>query len=115
MARPKKEIDSKMFEKLCSFQCTEEELCSFFDVTDKTLTRWCKDTYGAGFSEVYAQKRAAGKISLRRAQFQLAARSPAMAIFLGKNYLRQKDNPVDDSEIEDIDSTRSEVYADADS
>ena len=113
MARPKKHVDQKEFERLCSFQCTMEEICAWFDVTAKTLERWCKETYGASFSIVFAQKRAVGKISLRRAQFQLAQKNAAMAIFLGKNYLGQKDKPVDDSEIEDIDATRYEVYADA--
>lgn len=31
-------------------------------------------------------------MSLRRAQFRLAEKSAAMAIFLGKNYLGQSDN-----------------------
>ena len=112
--RPKKNFDQKEFERLCSFQCTLEEICAWFDTSTKTLERWCKDTYSENFSQVYAKKRAAGKISLRRAQFQLAQKSAAMAIFLGKNYLGQKDNPVDDSEIEDIDTTRDEVYSGAD-
>ena len=89
--RPKKIIDQEQFEKLCGFQCTQEEICSWFDVTDKTLTSWCKETYGESFSEVYSKKREKGKISLRRAQFQLATKSAAMAIFLGKNYLGQTD------------------------
>lgn len=92
MARPKKEIDQEQFEKLCGLQCTEEEILSWFDVTDKTLTRWCKETYNEGFSAVYAKKREKGKISLRRAQFRLAEKSATMAIFLGKNYLGQKDS-----------------------
>lgn len=91
MARPKKEIDQDQFEKLCGLQCTEAEIMGWFDITDKTLTRWCKDTYGESFSEVYAKKREKGKISLRRAQFRLAEKSASMAIFLGKNYLGQKD------------------------
>ena len=37
------------------------------------------------------KKREKGKISLRRAQFRLAEKSAAMAIFLGKNYLGQRD------------------------
>ena len=89
--RPKKGIDKEQFEKLCGFQCTQEEICSWFDTTDKTLTSWCKETYGESFSEVYSKKREKGKISLRRAQFQLATKSAAMAIFLGKNYLGQTD------------------------
>ena len=36
MARPKKEIDQKQFENLCGLQCTLEEICGWFDVTDKT-------------------------------------------------------------------------------
>lgn len=91
MARPKKEIDKKQFENLCGLQCTRDEICSFFDVTDKTLTRWCKDTYDEGFSAVFKEKRKIGKISLRRMQWKLAEKNAAMAIFLGKNYLDQKD------------------------
>lgn len=92
MARPRKEIDQEQFEKLCGLQCTKEEICDWFDITDKTLESWCKRTYDKGFSEVFAQKRCAGKISLRRAQFALAKKSAAMAIFLGKNYLGQNDS-----------------------
>lgn len=92
--RPKKEIAQDQFEKLCGLQCTLEEICGWFDVTDKTLDRWCKETYGESFSEVFAKKREAGKISLRRSQWRLAEKSAAMAIFLGKNYLGQSDNVV---------------------
>lgn len=91
MARPKKKIDKRNFEKLCGLQCTKLEICGFLDVTDKTLDRWCKEEYDAGFSEVYAQKRAIGKISLRRSQWRLAEKSATMAIWLGKQYLDQKD------------------------
>jgi len=91
MARPRKEINRKHFENLCGMQCTQEEICQFFEVTDKTLNSWCRREYGKGFSEVFKEKRGIGKISLRRAQWRLAEKSPAMAIFLGKNYLGQTD------------------------
>lgn len=91
MARPRKEIDQKQFENLCGLQCTLEEICGWFDVTDKTLDSWCKRTYHASFSEVFKQKRGAGKISLRRSQWQLAAKNASMAIWLGKQYLGQRD------------------------
>src|SRR5699024_5407239 len=91
MARPRKEIDQKQFENLCGLQCTLDEICGWFDVTDKTLDGWCKRTYGASFSEVFKQKRGTGKISLRRAQFRLAEKNANMAIWLGKQYLGQKD------------------------
>lgn len=93
MARPQKQIDKDNFEKLCGLQCTKTEICGFFDITDKTLDGWCKRTYKAGFSEVYAQKRGTGKIALRRIQFRLAEKSASMAIWLGKQYLGQTDEP----------------------
>lgn len=91
MARPKKDIDEKVFEKLCALQCTKLEICAQIDVTDKTLESWCKRTYGHGFSEVFEQKRKAGFVSLRASQFKMAKVNPTMAIFLGKQYLGQRD------------------------
>lgn len=91
MVRPKKNIDQREFEKLCGLQCTMEEICDFFNVCDETLTRWCKETYGMSFSEVFSIKRQRGKVSLRRSQFKLAEKNPTMAIWLGKQYLGQRD------------------------
>ena len=91
MARPRKEIDQKQFENLCGLQCTLEEICGWFGVTDKTLNSWCKRTYSESFSEVFRQKRSTGKISLRRNQWRLAEKNASMAIWLGKQYLGQKD------------------------
>ena len=95
MPRPKKEIDKEQFEKLCGLQCTKEEVCYFFDLTDKTLERWCKETYHKGFSEVFREKREVGKISLRRAQYETALKGNAsLLIWLGKQYLGQSENVV---------------------
>lgn len=93
MARPLKEIGKNEFEKLCGLQCTKEEICAFFSVTDKTLESWCKREYKRGFSEVFREKRGIGKISLRRHQFKLAEKNASMAIWLGRNYLDQRDEP----------------------
>ena len=92
MGRPRKQIDKTEFEKLCFLPCTEREFCSWFDVSDETLNKWCKENYdGRTFLDVFKEKRENGLISLRRTQFQLAEKSPAMAIFLGKNLLGQTD------------------------
>lgn len=91
MGRPKKQIDKDTFEKLCGIQATEQEIASFFDCTDDTLNRWCKETYQLTFSDTYKKYSAGGKMSLRRAQFRLAEKNAAMAIFLGKQYLGQRD------------------------
>lgn len=107
------DISKQEFEKLCALQCTQEEICSFFDVTDKTLTAFCRRTYGMKFSEVFREKCGKGKIALRRSQFRLAERNATMAIFLGKQYLGQRDvqdvkvegaidNPFDGVKSEDI-------------
>lgn len=91
MGRPHKEIDKEQFEKLCGLQCTLEEIAGFFNCDVNTVETWCKRTYSLNFSEVFKQCCSTGKISLRRMQFKLAEKSAAMAIFLGKNYLGQKD------------------------
>ena len=93
--RPKKEIDKKIFENLCGLQCTLEEIAGVFDCSVDTIERWCKREYRETFAEVYKKHSAKGKTSLRRIQFKLAEKSAAMAIFLGKNYLGQKDNIIE--------------------
>jgi len=89
--RPRIEIDKTQFEKLCSIMCTEEEIAGFFGCSIDTIERFCKREYEKTFAELYKTFGSYGKISLRRTQFKLAEKSPAMAIFLGKNYLGQKD------------------------
>ena len=96
--RPQKEIDKKIFENLCGLQCTLEEIAGVFDCSADTIERWCKREYGETFAETYKKHSAKGKMSLRRTQFKLAEKSAAMAIFLGKNYLGQKDNIIETDE-----------------
>lgn len=97
MARPRKNIDRKDFESLLAIQCTLEEVTAFFDhkldgCSADTIERWCKRTYKESFADIADKKRNLGKISLRRAQFELAKKNGAVAIFLGKNYLGQRDS-----------------------
>lgn len=97
MGRPRKEIDYDAFVKLCGLQCTLTEIAGFFDCSEDTIENWCKRELEMTFSEAYKKHSAGGKISLRRMQFKLAEKSAAMAIWLGKQYLDQKENPdVDD-------------------
>lgn len=95
MARPRKEIDKKQFEYLCSIMCTEEEIAGVFDCSIDTINRWCKRTYHLSFAETYKNTSASGRISLRRYQFRLAENNPAMAIWLGKQYLNQREPSID--------------------
>lgn len=89
MARPRIEIDASQFEKLCSIQCTLNEIAGFFNCSSDTVERWCKREYKESFADTYKKYSAGGKISLRRYQFKMAEHNAAMAIWLGKQYLGQ--------------------------
>ena len=91
MSRPRIEIDQTTFEKLCGIQCTLEEIAGVLGCSEDTVERWCKRTYGETFAETYKKHSAKGKMSLRRYQFRLAEKNATMAIWLGKQYLGQKD------------------------
>ena len=89
-------IDKRQFETLCGMQCTEEEICSVFEVSKDTLLRWCKNTYEMDFADVFKEKRAYGTASLRRTQWRMAEKNVAMAIWLGKQYLGQREAQITD-------------------
>lgn len=98
MARPQIEIDQTQFEGLCTIQCTLKEIAGWFKCSEDTIERWCRRTYAdengnpMSFADVYKQKSMGGKISLRRYQFRLAEHNTSMAIWLGKQWLGQRDN-----------------------
>ncbi len=85
-------INQRQFEGMCTIQCTKEEICNIFDVSDKTLTRWCEETYGLNFDGAYKKYSTGGKMSLRRNMFRQAEKNPTMAIWLSKQHLGMKDN-----------------------
>ena len=109
--RPKKQIDKRQFEQMCEWQCTRSEIASFFDCDEKTITTWCKETYGMDFSSVCKIKAENGKSKLRHIQFRMAeAGSERMAIWLGKQWLGQTDKQ--DIAIAEIDDgNRNEIEA----
>jgi len=84
--RPKKQIDYQAVEKLASIQCTQEEIANFLELSVRTLQR------DDEFCRIYKKGQDNGKMSLRRIQYKLAEKNPTMAIWLGKQYLRQRDN-----------------------
>jgi hypothetical protein len=89
MARPETKIDLVELEKLCSMQCTDEEIAAFFGVSTKTVERRRKVER---FREIMDNAKAKGRISVRRSLFRLAANGNiAAAIFLAKNLLGYRD------------------------
>lgn len=92
MARPRKPIDWDAVEKLCALQATHDEIAQFLGVSEDTLARACKREHRMHFADYFAQKRGIGRVSLRRAQWQLAQKGNAtMLIWLGKQHLAQRD------------------------
>lgn len=91
MARPKIQIDMELAEKLASIQCTHEEIAAILGVSTKTLQR------NKEFCLMYKKAREQGKSSLRRMQWKSAsAGNVTMQIWLGKQYLQQRDQPQDE-------------------
>ena len=84
--RPKVKIDLVAVEKLGALQCTMDEISAFLGIAKSTLSTR-KD-----FSDAYKRGLSNGKSSLRRKQWKLADTSAAMAIWLGKQYLGQRDH-----------------------
>lgn len=108
MGRPKKEIDKRVFVDLVGLGCTQDEICWFFrdasgkPISEDTLTRFCQAEFGMTFAEFRNKSGAMMlKVRLRRNQLKLSEHSAAMAIFLGKQYLGQSDNPGNDAATDD--------------
>ena len=83
----KKAIDWAIVEELAKLQCTQAEIASVVGVCVDTLVDRPE------FSEIFKNGKEFGKSSLRRIQFNLAQNNPAMAIWRGKQYLGQRDDP----------------------
>jgi|ERR1700755_540034 len=89
---PEKPIDWTLFEQLCALHCTQTEIASMLKVHYETLQIRVRKNYGDEYPNVYKKFCEQGKCSLRRFQFSLAKKNTAMAIWLGKQWLGQKDN-----------------------
>lgn len=100
--RPKIQIGKDQFESLCNLQCTKDEIAGFFKCSPDTIENFCHKEYGDTFSATYKIYSQNGKISLRRFQYKLAEKHPAMAIFLGKQWLGQTDKVEATTSFEDL-------------
>lgn len=92
MGRPKRHTDPTIIQ-VCggcgAIQCTLKETAAVLGYTAEGLSDVFKRLPEA--RDAYEDGLDVGKMSLRRAQFKLAESNATMAIFLGKNYLDQKD------------------------
>lgn len=74
---------------MAAIMCTDEEIAACLGVSIDTLTR---EENAAAFAECKEKGAGNGKKSLRRIQFEIAKKgNAAMAIWLGKQWLGQKE------------------------
>lgn len=90
------QIDWDEFDKLVSFQCTQEEIAAFFNCSVDTLERAVAREKGEKLADLWQKRSFLGKIRLRKAQFAIVERggpgASAMAIWLDKK-LNPNENP----------------------
>lgn len=94
--RPMKKLNdvgAEIVRKLAAVMCTEEEIASVLEVSVEVLHNKLNDRT---FSEYYKSGKEEGKASLRRTQFELAKKNATMAIWLGKQYLGQRDDTAEE-------------------
>lgn len=94
MARPKKEIDEDTVRKLAMINCSYAEIAAVVGCDESTLTR--------RFAQVIKEGREQGKMSLKRAMWKNAVDKgiPVMQIFLSKQMLGYRDQPIPEGESE---------------
>lgn len=93
MGRPKAEIDRGAFEALMDLPfITCEAAAGVFGVCKETIVRFVKREYQVTFAELKEQKKENIKTKLAAKQYQIAMKgNVSMLIWLGKQYLEQKD------------------------
>ena len=102
MARPRLEFDYNEVKKLGELQCTYTEVAAFFDCSIETVKRRLADD--EQFCAAYKNGIENGKMSLRRHQWRAAQKgNTTMLIWLGKQYLGQRDTPKDEETNEALD------------
>lgn len=90
--RPRVEFDPAQAEKLAALHCTGVEIAGFFNMSYDTLCRRIGEKYSLTFTEWFERYSAAGKLSLRRKQYEVAMKdNPQMLKHLGVQWLNQTD------------------------
>ena len=107
MGRPRIEWDQnkvELFNALMGIPfSTEENVADCLKVSVSSLQRFIKDTYNITFDKLKAQKREGMHLKLAGKQYEVAMKgSVPMLIWLGKQWLGQRDKFVDDDMAKEI-------------
>ena len=91
--RKPKTIDFVQFEKLCGYHLSLKNIAEFFEVSQSTIKRLCKQKYGMNFDLFSEQKRAKYKGYLLGKFWKKVDDGNMTAIIFGlKNILNWHDN-----------------------
>lgn len=102
---PAKPIDFNQVLYWIQLDGTAEEIAGSFFVSSDVLTERLKEHFGLTFAELKERCGGAAKLKLRQNQLKLSEKNGAMAIWLGKVWLGQRD----ESEEEFKRNSRSEL------
>jgi len=90
MPRHAVDLDLEQLEKLAAMQCTQADVAAWFGVSQQTISRKLRQRK---YREVWERGLGRGRVSLRSRQWKKD--SDTMLIWLGKQYLGQRDQPED--------------------
>jgi AraC-like DNA-binding protein len=94
-----KEVNINQVVYWIGLQATMDEIAGSFNISPDTLDRRLREEFGMSFAVL--KKRMGdggqGKLSLRKYQFDQARNNSTMAIWLGKQWLGQKDTIVNEN------------------
>lgn len=99
--RPLKHIDWDKVDVMLEAHCPGTEIAAYFAMHYQTFYDRVVKEKGMSFTEYQQQKQSKGKNNLRLAQYKKGLKGEnQMLIWLGKNWLGQRDEPRQDKEVD---------------
>lgn len=108
MGRPRLDIDYQLVYQLATYQCTKTEIAAALKTTVNSIEN--DPQRKERFNELIERGHEDGKARLRKNQARMSEKNPVMAIWCGKQYLNQSDNP---QQATTVDGTIKVVFEDA--
>lgn len=110
MARPLKPIDWNLVEKKMEAGCNGVEISGSLHIDTDTFYSRFKEEFGESFSALSANYHSGGKSNLKVRQYAKAMEGNInMLIWLGKNWLGQKDGQDNNQAVESLEKKQEEI------
>lgn len=109
---PKKKVDWEVVDKMLKFQCSSTEIAGYFNIHRQTLYDKVSEEFDCTWTEYAASRQSCGLGLLRCTQFEKAFNTYSKAnaqllIWLGKQYLGQKDGVQTEIKQEEVDKMQA--------